>query len=155
MQDNVADKGLADKFQTRWEDIMSPRTLFLSRLIGLYCILVALSMITRRQATVETVTTLLQNPSMMFILGVITLAGGLALVLAHNIWSGGALVVVVTLVGWATLIKGLSFLFFSSQEEAEFILRQLHYQQFFYMYAAISLVLGIYLTYGGFKSISK
>jgi len=44
---------------------MSPRTLFLSRLIGLYCILVALSMMTRRQATVETVTTLLQNPAMM------------------------------------------------------------------------------------------
>jgi hypothetical protein len=45
---------------------MSPRTLFLSRLIGLYCILGALSMMTRRQATVETVTALLQNPSMMF-----------------------------------------------------------------------------------------
>jgi hypothetical protein len=37
-------------------------------------ILVALSMISRRQATVETVTALLQNPSMMFILGVIALA---------------------------------------------------------------------------------
>src|SRR5579872_1823618 len=34
---------------------MSPRTLFISRLVGLYCILIALSMITRRQATVETV----------------------------------------------------------------------------------------------------
>jgi hypothetical protein len=55
---------------------MSPRTLFLSRLIGLYCILVALSMMTRRQATVETVTALLQNPSMMLIVGIITLAAG-------------------------------------------------------------------------------
>ena len=44
---------------------MSPRTLFLSRLIGLYCIFIALSMMARRQATVETVTALLQNPSMM------------------------------------------------------------------------------------------
>ena len=68
---------------------MSPRTLFLSKLIGLYCILVALSMMTRRQATVETMTALLQNPSMMLILGVITLAAGLAMILAHNIWSGG------------------------------------------------------------------
>jgi len=75
---------------------MSPRTLFLSKLIGLYCILAALSMMTRRQATLETVTALLQNPSMMLILGVITLAAGLAMVLAHKIWSGGALVVVVT-----------------------------------------------------------
>ena len=40
---------------------MSPRTLFLSRLIGLYCILIGLSMMTRGQATVETVTALLQN----------------------------------------------------------------------------------------------
>jgi len=68
---------------------MLPRTLFLSKLIGLYCILIALSMMTRRQATVETVTVLLQNPSMTLILGIITLAAGLAMVLAHNIWSGG------------------------------------------------------------------
>jgi len=67
---------------------MSPRTLFLSRLIGLYCIFIALSMMTRRQATVETVTVLLQNSSMMLIVGIITLAAGLAVVLAHNIWSG-------------------------------------------------------------------
>jgi hypothetical protein len=63
---------------------MSPRTLFLSRLIGLYCILIALSMITRKEAPLESITTLLQNPSMMLILGVITLGAGLAMVLAHN-----------------------------------------------------------------------
>ena len=134
---------------------MSSRTIFLSRLIGLYCIVIALSMMTRRQASVETVTALLQNSSMMLIVGIITLAAGLAVVLAHNIWSGGALVVVVTLVGWMTLIKSLSFLFLSPEVEAGLFLRQLHYQEFFYLYGAISLVLGVYLTYGGFKSISK
>jgi hypothetical protein len=71
---------------------MLPRTLFLSRLIGLYCILIALSMITRKQTTLESVTTLLHDPSMMFVLGAITLIAGLAMVLMHNIWSGGALV---------------------------------------------------------------
>jgi len=86
---------------------MSPRTLFLSELIGLYCILIGLSMMTRGQATVETVTALLQNSAMTLILGVITLAAGLAMVLAHNIWSGSALAVVVTLVGWMALIKSL------------------------------------------------
>jgi hypothetical protein len=90
---------------------MSPRTLFLSRLIGLYCILIALSMITRKQATLESATTLLHDPSMMFVLGAIPLVAGLAMVLMHNIWSGSTLVVIVTLVGWMTLIKSLSFLF--------------------------------------------
>jgi hypothetical protein len=55
---------------------MSSPTVFLSRLIGLYCIVIALSMTTRRQASVETVTALLQNPSMMLIVGIITLALG-------------------------------------------------------------------------------
>jgi hypothetical protein len=133
---------------------MSPRTLFLSRLIGLYCILIALSMMIRRQAIVEAVTVLLQNPSMTLILGVITLAAGLAMVLAHNIWSGGALAVVVTLVGWMALIKSLFFLFLPPEMETGLFLQPFHYQQFFYLYSAISLVLGVYLTYGGFKSRS-
>jgi hypothetical protein len=109
---------------------MSPRTLFLSKPIGLYCILIALSMMTRRQATVETVTALLQNPSMMLLLGVITLEAALALVLAHNIWSGGALVVVVTIVGWMALIKSLFFLFLPPEMEAGVFLERIHYQQF-------------------------
>ena len=134
---------------------MSPRTLFLSRLIGLYCILVALSMITRRQTTLEVVTALLQNPSMMWVLGVITLGAGLAMVLAHNIWSGGVLVVIVTLVGWLTVVKSLLFLFLPPEAQAGFFLRQLHYQQLSYLYAVVSLVLGIYLTYGGFTSRSR
>jgi putative exporter of polyketide antibiotics len=145
---------LADKSVIRLEGTMSPRTIFLSRLIGLYCILVALSMMTRRQATVETVTALLQNPSMMLILGVITLAAGLAMVLAHNIWSGGALSVIVTLIGWIALIRSLLFLFLPPELEARLFLGQLHYQRLFYLYTAISLVLGLYLTYSGFTSRS-
>ena len=130
---------------------MSPRTPFLSRLIGLYAILVALSMFSLGQATVETVAALLQNPSMVFVLGVVMLAAGLAMVLAHNIWSGGALVVVVTLVGWMTLIKSLVFLFLPPEMEARLFLERLHYQQLFYFYWALPLVLGLYLTYGGFR----
>ena len=109
-------------------------------------------MMTRRQATVETVTALLQSPSMMLIVGIITLAAGLAMVLAHNIWSGGALAVVVTLVGWTTLMKSLFFLFLPPEMETRLFLQQLHYQQLFYLYGAISLVLGVYLTFSGFKS---
>jgi hypothetical protein len=145
---------LPENFLIRLDGTMSPRTIFLSRLIGLYCVLVALSMITRRQATLESVTALLHNPSMIFIVGIITLAGGLAMVLAHNIWSGGALALVVTLVGWIAFIKGLFFLFLPPEVEAGFFLQQLHYQELFYFYGAVSLVLGVYLTYGGFTSRS-
>ena len=70
---------------------------------------------------------------MMLILGVITLAAGLAMVLPHNIWSGGVLAVIVTLVGWLALIKGLFFLFLPPEMEAGLFLQQLHYEQLFYL----------------------
>lgn len=133
---------------------MSSRTTFLSRLLGLYCILAGLSMVTHRRATVETITALVHNPPVLFLVGVITLGAGLAMILGHNVWSGGVLPVIVTLVGWLTLIKGLLFLFLSPQAAVGFFLGGLHYEQLFYLYAVISLIFGVYLTYGGFRSTS-
>jgi len=134
---------------------MSPRTAFLSRLIGLYCILVSLSMVSHKRATVGMVTALVHNPTGLFIAGLMTLVAGLAMILGHNVWSGGALPVVVTLIGWLTLIRGLLFLLLSPEAAAEFYLGGLRYEQLFYLYASISLVLGVYLTYGGFRSTSR
>ena len=134
---------------------MPSRTVFLCRLIGLYCILVALAMIMHRQATVETVTALVRSAPLMFLLGVMTLAAGLAMVLVHNVWSGSAWTVVVTVVGWLALAKGLLFIFLPPPMEARFFLGQLHYEQLFYVYAAISLLLGVFLAYGGFKAVPR
>jgi hypothetical protein len=134
------------------ERVMSLRTIFLTRLIGLYCILVVPSMVLHRQATVDLMTALLHNSPMMWVLSVITLTAGLAMVLAHNVWSGGAPAVVVTLCGWAALIKGLLFLFLPTGVESEFIRRVLNNPQLFYVWMAPSLILGVYLTYSGFTS---
>ena len=131
---------------------MSSRTIFLSRLFGLFCILVIPSMVFHRQATVDWMTALLNNAALMWVLSVITLTIGLAMVLAHNVWSGGALPVVVTLVGWATLIKGLLFLFLPFGLELEFILSALRNPLLFYIWMMPSLVIGVYLTYAGSAS---
>lgn len=130
---------------------MSPRTLFLARLIGLYFIVAALAMFLRGPAIVGTVTLLLRDVPLMFFVGVVTLAAGLATVLAHNVWSGGALAVIVTVIAWATLVKGALFLILTPGAEEALFLKGLHYQEYFRMYAGISLAVGVYLTYGGFS----
>ena len=130
---------------------MSRLTVFLSRLIGLFAILFALCLITHKQATVETMTALVQNPPLLLIFGMVWLATGLAIVLGHNAWSGGALPVVVTLVGWLILIRGLLLLFLSPAA-AIGLFAGLHFEELFYVYLAISLLFGIYLTYNGFRS---
>jgi hypothetical protein len=138
----------------RKEGIMSSRTIFLSRLIGLFCILFVPSMVIHRQATLDSLAGLLHSPSLDLVLGIITLSVGLAMVLAHNIWSGNALTVVVTLVGWIALIKGLFFLYLLPYIGAEYLLKALRHPHLFYVCMAPSLIIGIYLTYGGFTSKS-
>jgi hypothetical protein len=112
-------------------------------------------MMFHKQAVVEMATGLLRDPHEMFLTGVLTLIAGLAMVLAHNIWSGGVLPVVVTIVGWLTLIKGFMFLLLFSEDASGLYLGTLHYSQLFYLYMAICLVLGAYLTWGGFAAKSR
>lgn len=138
----------------RKEEIMSSRTIFLSRLIGLYCLLFVPAMIIYRQATLDSLAGIIHNPSLILVLGIFTMAIGLAMVLAHNIWSGGALAVVVTLAGWIALIKGLLFLYMLPDIGGEYLLKILQHPQLFYVCMIPSLAIGIYLTYGGFTAKS-
>lgn len=128
---------------------MLPRTMFLSKLIGLYLILVSLAMLTHRQATVESITALMHNPPVLFVVGVIAVAAGLAMVLGHNIWSGGMLPVLVTLTGWLLLTKGVLLLFLSPETASGLFLAGLHFEKFFSLYIGVALFLGIYLAYEG------
>jgi hypothetical protein len=131
---------------------MTARTVFLGRLLGLYLILIALPMGANQQATIATVEALVHNAPLLFVVGLILVAVGLAMILSHNIWSGGALPVIVTLIGWLTLLKGLLFLFLPPPEAVGVIIWGKAYEQFFYADVAIVFLLGVYLTYAGFRS---
>jgi hypothetical protein len=134
---------------------MSSLTTFLGRLIGIYCIFVSLAMLTRKQATVDVLTALLHNAPILFALGAITVIAGLAMVLGHNIWSGGALPVLVTLTGWIALIKGSLLLFLSPQQESSLFLDTMHLEQFFYEYLGATLLIGVYLTYAASRRSAR
>ena len=132
---------------------MSSLTIFLSRLIGLFAVLVSLSLLMARKSGVEAVDALIHDRPLVLTIGMIVLLGGLAIVLSHNIWSGGAPPVVVTLFGWIILIRGVLILFLSPDALVS-LFEMFSFDEFFYVYVAIPLFLGLYLTYAGFKSSS-
>ncbi len=134
---------------------MSPRTMFLSRLIGLYLILISLTMFTHKQSTVSTMIALIHTPPALYVIGVIAAIAGLAMVLGHNVWSGGVLPVVVTLIGWVMLTKSVLLMFLSPEAAPAFFLVTLHFEQFFDVYGAFVLALGLYLTYAGLRSAAR
>lgn len=134
---------------------MSERTAFLSKLFGIYCILVAVAMGLNKHATIQMVTALVNDAPVLYLFGLTIVAVGLAIILSHNVWSGGALPVIVTLLGWSTLLKGLAFLFFPPPSSVGIAIWGNAYQHYYYLDVALALVLGAYLTYGGFKSTSR
>lgn len=130
---------------------MSAPTIFLAKLLGLYCIIFALAMMVRGQSAAAAVKAVVTNPPVLLYVELIGLALGLAMVLAHNVWSGDVLSVVVTLVGWFMLIRSAVLLTLSPEATMKLI-DSLQYEKRFYIYMSVALVLGLYLTYAGFSA---
>ena len=130
---------------------MSSLTIFLAKLLGLYCIILALSMMVRGPTAIATMRALIANPPLLLFVELIGLACGLAMVIGHNIWSGGALPLVVTLLGWLMVIRGAGLLALSPGTTVK-VFDALRYEQFFYVYMGVTLVLGLYLAYAGFSA---
>src|ERR1019366_2325413 len=91
---------------------MSRLTVFLARLIGLFTVLLIAALLLHGSAMIQTA---IGDKPVMFTYAIISLALGLAMILGHNVWWGGALPVVVPLVGWLILAKGLLLLFLTPQ----------------------------------------
>ena len=131
---------------------MSPVTIFLAKLIGLYCIVIALGMIVNRRSVLSAVNAMLKSPSTLFIVGVFTTAIGLAMVVGHNIWRGGAATVLVTIIGWLSLAKGLALAFTPYDRMLRFY-ETLGYEKRFSLFMGVTLALGAYLAAAGFRLI--
>lgn len=126
---------------------MSRVTVFLARYIGLFSIAIAVGVLVRGSALMSAT---LGDAPLMLGYAIISLGLGIALVLVHNVWTGGALPIVVTLVGWLILAKGLVLLFAPGMVSAA--VATMHHGASYYLYLVPSFVLGLYLAWSGFTA---
>ena len=127
---------------------MSRLTVFLARSIGLFTILIVAGFLVRGGAVIETTAA---DVPVMLSYAIISLAMGVAMVVGHNVWSGGALPVAVTLTGWLILAKGV-FLLLLSPDAFAGMVHRMHYGEHYSLYLAPAFVLGLYLTWAGFTA---
>jgi hypothetical protein len=73
------------------------------------------------------------------------------MVVGHNVWSGGALAVAVTLLGWLTLIKGFAILAVPPQALAASYRALLDLVRF-RVYMAVAFALSAWLTWIAFRA---
>ena len=128
---------------------MLPVTIFLGKLIGLYCIVVAAALTVRGKAGIAAVDALLCDEPLMLVINVMSLVAGLAMVLGHTVWIGGTLPIIVTSSGWLIAVRSAVLLALPHGTMGK-MFAAMRYERFFYLYMALTLALGVYLTYASY-----
>ena len=127
---------------------MSRLTVFLARTLGLFMTLLVVGFWLRGGAGIEAS---VNDGPILLSYAIISLAMGVAMVVGHNVWSGGALALVVTLVGWLILAKGLVLLVVAPASVVA-AMNQMQYMQHYPVFLAPAFVIGIYLAWAGFTA---
>jgi cytochrome bd-type quinol oxidase subunit 2 len=85
-------------------------SLYLARLIGPMLLVVGLSVLINRENFRTMAKEIVASPEMMFMIGLLMLLGGLAIIIAHNVWSGWP--TIITVFGWLFAIGGAARILF-------------------------------------------
>ena len=131
---------------------MSPLTIYLGRLIGLGLVLMCGALAGRPKAALATIQSMMGQPALLLVTGIFTLGAGVAMVVGHNLWSGGALAIAVTAVGWATLLKGLAIVAVPPTALAS-LYRAVGYPQRFRVVMALGLLFGAWMTWTALSAV--
>jgi len=123
-------------------------SIFLAKVFGLYFIIMGLAVLKNRGGLNEMISELVNNSSRRLMDGFLILIIGILLVVSHNIWAGGWKIL-ITILGWLTLLKGILRLFLSNEQFAK-VVNKFSNPSFYMWSGVISVVLGIYLAYIGF-----
>ena len=125
--------------------------IFLAKFLGLYLIAISGEMLVSKRRTRAALDEMTRGGPWMLFSGLVAAAAGLAIVLGHNVWTGGALAVVVTLCGWATLLKGVSLLLIPPEQMAA-VYKGLGFERLFYVWMGVVLAIGLLITLDAFAS---
>ena len=83
-------------------------------LIGLTLVAIAAAMLFNFGSFPALAEQISRDPGLIFVSGILLFVAGLAIVRAHNIWTGGW-PVLVTVLGWLTVLGGLLRMLFPTQ----------------------------------------
>ncbi len=124
---------------------MSPATIFLGRLLGLYLVAISVGILANRRRTLATLDEMARSGPWMLFSGIVATAAGLAVVHPHNVWSDGVPPVVVALAGWAALLKGVALLLVPAERMAD-AYNGIGFERFFHVWMVVVLAIGLWVT---------
>ncbi len=122
---------------------------FLGKVIGFYLLIIGSAMLSNMHQFTSHVVKLIHDTQLMFVSGFFALIIGLLLVVSHNIWQWSWRVI-ITIIAWLTLIKGVSIVYFPGYLDI-ITIHFVRNMQVAYAAAGIDVVLGLVLIYKSLK----
>lgn len=122
-------------------------TIILSRIFGLYLVLISLIMLIKPNSFKSFIQAYINEPAFIVISGIIALIFGCILVTIHFVWVD-YLSCIVSVIGIIMLVKGIVRLLFpqSMKNIAKYYLNN----SVFFTTAIITLIIGAFLLYEGY-----
>ena len=123
-------------------------SIFLAKILGPYCLIVALGGLLNLKAYQRIIDEFIANAAMVYISGVLALLFGLLILQYNNIWTLDWRVI-ITIMGWMGIIKGIYLLFSpnSLTQVSKFYQKS---PRFLMSHLILVLVLGVILTTFGY-----
>jgi hypothetical protein len=122
---------------------------FLAKVLGIYFLLLGISMLMNMHYFIVNFQEIIKNTPLMLVTGFFILILGVLMVVSHNIWQW-SWQVLITIIGWMILLKGVSTIFYPQYIDQAIILLAQN-QHIVYSSAVLNFILGIILSYFGFK----
>src|SRR6056297_1192614 len=119
-------------------------SIFLAQVFSIYFIVITIAMLINKTYYIDAAMELLQHKGLALLTGIFTLILGILLVLFHNIWVANWQVL-ITLLAWVTLFKGVIRLLFPIQMQSW--INTFKRPAVYYCSLGIMLILGLYLGY--------
>lgn len=124
-------------------------SIFLAKVFGLMMLLVGLGMLLDKKSYEKMFKELSDSYSDLLTHGFLALFAGVAMVTYHNIWEGEWWVVLITIFGWISLLKGVLRLLFPGMVMG--MLKSFLKNKSFMMWSGwASIALGAAFSYYGF-----
>jgi uncharacterized protein YjeT (DUF2065 family) len=121
---------------------------YLAELWGILMVIVSLALLVK-DGHVKRLFSKIESEESLFMWGMVSVIIGVSMVLSHNVWVKNWQVV-VTILGWASLLKGLMLLF--APDYVKKLAKQIENKQWLSYVLVAMVFVGLILTYLGFKA---
>jgi len=121
-------------------------SLFLAKVFGILFTVIGLGFLINFKSYQKIYDDFFKNSALIYIGGFLALIMGTLLVIYHNIWEGGW-VVIITVLAWMSLLKGIILLIFP---KLLFKMKFYFTGKFCWFSVLLCLILGIFLLSKGF-----